>query len=190
MPHDRVADAIAKGGKLAMDIVGPDNKTYPIPLDQVHDALTKGGTLKPPAMPAAPVPQALQPTLTLQQAANMQDPAQRYAAIRQRMQEDAAPIAQSASAAVPAMPVSQAISALPKAGTLVPSAEEAGKVFNQLVDDIGDHPVEITDQLSRAASQAQDWASLQGRRALKHAVPAPQTSSRRGVHEFHAAREH
>ena len=80
------------------------------------------------------------------------------------MQEDAAPIAESAHAAVPTMGASQAVSALPKTGTLLPSAEEAGKVFNQLADDIGDHPVEITDRLSNAITKAQDFASSGGQR--------------------------
>lgn len=144
IPHDQVSNAVAKGGKLAMDIVGPDNNTYAVPLDNVYAALSNGGTLKPPAMPAAPIPQGLQPTPTLEQAANIQDPAQRYAAIRQRMLEDAAPVAQSAQAAVPVMPVSQAVAALPDTGTLLRRAKEAGKVFEALEQQIGDHMVDAS----------------------------------------------
>jgi hypothetical protein len=164
IPHDQVSNAVSQGGKLAMDIVGPDKNTYAVPLDNVHSALANGGTLKPPPMPAAPIPQALQPTPTLQQAASIRDPAQREAALRQRFAEDAASIAQSAQAAVPAMPVSEAISALPNAGTLLPRAEEAGKVFQSLKQQIGDHPVEITDKLSNAISDAQDFAARGGTR--------------------------
>jgi hypothetical protein len=46
----------------------------------------------------------------------------------------------------------------------VPSAQEAGKVFSNLVDQIGDHPVEITDRLSNAISDAQDFAARGGQR--------------------------
>jgi hypothetical protein len=164
IPHGQVANAVQQGGKLAMDIIGPDKQTYAVPLDNVHAALAQGGTLKPPPMPAAPVPQALQPTPTLQQAAAIKDPALRGQAIAQHMQETARPIAQAAEGAVPAMPISEAVSALPKAATMLPSAEEAGKVFSQLVDDIGDHPVEITDRLSTAISNAQDFAARGGQR--------------------------
>ena len=73
--HDRVSDAVAGGGKLAMDIVGPEQQTYAVPLDNVHAALSNGGTPKPPAMPATPIPQALQRTPTLEEAASIQDPA-------------------------------------------------------------------------------------------------------------------
>jgi hypothetical protein len=164
IPHDQVSNAVSQGGKLAMDIVGPDKQTYAVPLDNVHAALAQGGMLKPPPMPAAPRPQALQPTPTLQQAAAIKDPTLRGQAIAQRFSEDVRPIAESAQAAVPAMPVSEAISALPKAAKILPSAEEAGKVFDQLIDDIGDHPVEITDRLSNAISQAQDWATRGGQK--------------------------
>jgi hypothetical protein len=110
IPHGQVSNAVSQGGKLAMDIIGPDKHTYAVPLDNVHSALANGGTLKPPPMPAAPIPQALQPTPTLQQAASIRDPAQREAALRQRFAEDAASIAQSAQAAVPAMGASEALS--------------------------------------------------------------------------------
>jgi hypothetical protein len=160
----RDAGAASQGGKLAMDIIGPDKQTYAVPLDNVHAALAQGGTLKPPPMPATPRPQALQPTPTLVQAARIQDPTQRGQAIAQHMLEEARPYAESAQAAVPVMPVSEAVSALPKAAKMLPSAEEAGKVFDQLVNDIGDHPVEITDRLSNAISQAQEWATRRGQK--------------------------
>jgi hypothetical protein len=45
IPMDKYKDAIAKGGKVGMDIKGPDGKTWLIPIDRVHDALAKGGEI-------------------------------------------------------------------------------------------------------------------------------------------------
>lgn len=48
--------------------------------------------------------------------------------------------------------------AVSKAGNLIPSAERAGKVMAGLREAIGTHPVEMTDDLSKAVSRAQELA--------------------------------
>jgi hypothetical protein len=45
-----------------------------------------------------------------------------------------------------------------KAKSVVPSTEHAGQVMNKLRDEIGSHPVEMTDGLSKATSRAQELA--------------------------------
>jgi hypothetical protein len=65
VPHDRVKDALAAGGKMGLDMIAPDGTPGVVPIDRVHDAIRAGGTFKTaaPAGPAIDMSQSWAPKI-------------------------------------------------------------------------------------------------------------------------------
>jgi hypothetical protein len=54
VPRDQVGAALAKGGKLAVDMLAPDGKRWVVPMDRAHDATNGGGQVIGSPQPAIP----------------------------------------------------------------------------------------------------------------------------------------